>query len=178
MRTANDATIRPATEADLDAIDDIYNDAILNTTATWDEEPWTPARRLAWFKEHDASTPVLVADLEGRVAGFAYLSHYRPKIGYRFTREDTIYIHREFRGRGFGARLLSVLVDAAREIGIHCLIAAIAGENEPSIALHRRLGFTVAGTQKECGIKFGRWLDLTEMTLLLPPASGTTPPGR
>ncbi|MFQ5380670.1 MAG: GNAT family N-acetyltransferase [Dehalococcoidia bacterium] len=178
MAHANDVSIRPATEADLGAIDEIYNDAILTTTATWDEVPWTPEQRLAWFLALDASMPVLVAETGGRIAGFAYLSLYRTKVGYRFTREDTIYIHGDFRGQGIGTQLLGALVARARELGLHCLIAAIAGENEPSIALHRRLGFTVAGTKKECGIKFGRWLDLTEMTLILSPASGTTPPGR
>lgn len=161
--------IRPAVRADLPGIHAIYNDAILNTTATWDEEPWPFERREAWWAEHEAdpTTPVLVADANGTVAGFSCLSWYRPKRGYRFTREDTIYVHPDWQGRGLGRALLSALIERARELGLHVLLAVIEATNEPSIRLHASLGFEVVGTERETGFKFGRWLDATTMQLTL-----------
>lgn len=165
--SAPESLVRPATMADLRSIDDIYNEAILTSTATWDEEPWSPEQRRRWFHDRTSDNPALVAEVEGRCAGFAYMSYYRPRSGYRFTREDTIYLHQDFRGQGVGSLLLGALIDEARRLGIHCLIAVIAGDNQPSIRLHRKLGFEVAGIKRECGFKFGAWQDLTEMTLLL-----------
>ena len=160
--------IRDAREEDLPAINAIYNHEILHGTATWDEEPWTDEARRDWFaKLGDPSTPVLVAEVNGEVGGFAYLSWYRPKTGYRFTREDTIYMDERMRGRGLATPLLSALVQQARMSGMHLLIAVITAENAASIRLHEKLGFRVTGEKKECGFKFGRWLDVVEMTLRL-----------
>jgi L-amino acid N-acyltransferase len=160
--------IRDARENDLPAINAIYNHEILHGTATWDEEPWTEEARRDWFaKLGDPSTPVLVAEVNGEVGGFAYLSWYRPKTGYRFTREDTIYMDERMRGRGLATPLLSALVQQARMSGMHLLIAVITAENAASIRLHEKLGFRVTGEMKECGFKFGRWLDVVEMSLRL-----------
>ena len=93
-------SIRAATEDDLAAILRIYNDAIVTGVATWDEEPWTMAQRRAWWDGHDETQPVLVAEVEGEVAGFAYLTKMSAKSGWRFTREDTIYLDERFQGRG------------------------------------------------------------------------------
>jgi phosphinothricin acetyltransferase len=163
------AVIRPATEADLQRILDIYNDAILTTTATWDEAPWTMERRREWWKDHaaDPTTPVLVADCAGEVAGFSYLSWYRPKSGYRFTREDTVYVDPLFHGQGLGRALLGALMDEARRLGMHAVIASIEASNEASIALHRSFGFEMVGTEREVGFKFNRWLDSVYMEALL-----------
>lgn len=165
----SDAVIRPATHADLPAILRIYNDAIRDTTATWDEAPWTMAQREAWWEQHmaDRGSPVLAAEAGGELAGFAYLSVYRPKTGYRFTREDTIYLDPRFHGQGIGRQLLAALVDRARVLKLHALIAIIEASNEASIALHRGAGFEVVGHEREVGFKFGRWLDLVTMELLL-----------
>lgn len=162
--------VRPATEGDLPAIQRIYNHAILNTVATWDLEPWPDERRLAWFEEHsgDRSQPVLVAELEGEIAGFAYLSEYRPKVGYRHTREDTVYIDERFHRRGVGRALLHALIEDARHLEVHVLLAVIEASNEASIALHREAGFVVAGHMHQTGRKFGRWLDSMIMELHLP----------
>jgi len=163
------AAVRPATEADLQRILDIYNDAILTTTATWDEAPWTMERRREWWDEHaaDPTIPVLVADRAGEVAGFSYLSWYRPKSGYRFTREDTVYVDPRFHGQGLGRALLGALMDEARRLGMHAVIASIEASNEASIALHRSFGFELVGTEREVGFKFGRWLDSVYMEALL-----------
>jgi len=162
--------VRPAARGDLPAIDRIYNDAIRETTATWDEEPWPIARREAWWAEHtaDPTTPVLVAEVADEVVGFAYLSWYRPKSGYRFTREDTVYIDPPWHGKGLGRALLSRLVAHAEAVELHTLLAFIDATNTASIRLHASLGFDVIGTEREVGYKFGRWLDATAMQLLLP----------
>ena len=159
--------IRPAVEADLEALNRIFNNEVLRGTATWDEEPWSIERRRAWLAEHDDSTPVLVAEADGLVAGFAYLSYYRRQSGYRFTRENTVYVDPPHHRRGIGRRLLAALIAEARRAGMHAIIAMIEAENEASIALHRELGFEAIGRLREVGFKFGRWLDDVEMLLLL-----------
>ncbi len=170
LATMEGLIIRPATERDLAAIHAIYNDAVLTTTATWDEEPWPYSQREAWWSEHkgDPSCPVLAADFGGECIGFAYLGHYSEKSGYRFTRSNTVYIAPAFQGKGVGRALMADLVALADESGIHVLVAHIEAANEPSIRLHASLGYVAAGTAREVGFKFGRWLDLLTMQLTLP----------
>lgn len=167
MDTALAVAIRDCTVADLPAILRIYNDEIETGVATWDELPWTMAQREAWFAGHDALTPVLVAEAEGEVVGFAYLTFMSAKSGWRFTREDTIYIDPRAQGQGVGDRLLGALLDAARAIGVHLVVASITSTNTASIALHRKHGFEDAGTLRSAGFKFGEWLDTTHMQRIL-----------
>lgn len=160
--------IRAAATADLDAINRIYNAEIATGVATWDEEPWSAEVRATWFTERQAaSDAVLVAVRADRVIGFAYLSPYRSKRGYRFTREDTLYVEPAEHRRGVGRALLGASIDAARAARRHALVAMIEASNAASIALHARLGFAEVGRKREVGFKFGRWLDLVEMQLLL-----------
>lgn len=160
--------IRDATFDDLPALNALYNEEVLHGTATWDDEPWTQEEREKWFAELDAaSTPVLVAEVNGEVRGFAYLSWYRAKSGYRYTRENTIYIHRACRGMGLGTPLLAALIQRAQVAQVHLLVAMIAADNEPSIRLHASLGFEESGRLKEAGYKFERWLDLVQMTKII-----------
>lgn len=156
--------IRNAVERDLDAINAIYNEEIVTGTATLDEDPWTLEKRQTWFAElRDGGMPVLVAEIAGEVGGFAYLTSYRPKSGYRHTREDTIYLAKRVRGKGLGTPLLAGLVQRAQTSGVHLLVAVITADNEVSINLHRKLGFEHAGLKREAGYKFGRWHDVVEM---------------
>ncbi len=153
--------IRPAAAADLPAINAIYNREILHGTATWDTEPWPLERRQQWWAAHaDPLQPVLVAELEGRVVGFAYLTRMSDKPGWRFTREDTIYLDPAVHGRGYGRLLLAALIETARALGVRLVVALITADNTASIRLHQSLGFERAGALPAAGYKFGRWLDV------------------
>jgi len=160
------ATIRDAAQADLHGIMEIYNDAVANTTAIWNDTLVDIENRRAWFEARKAKGfPVLVAQLDGRVAGYASYGDWRAFDGYRFTVEHSVYVHRDFRGHGLGRRLMQELIEQAASNGVHVMIAAIESENAASIALHSALGFRIAGKFSEVGTKFGRWLDLTCMEL-------------
>lgn len=161
-------TIRPATAADVPAILDIYNEAGVGTTASADHEPHTLDQRSEWLAEHDRDGyPVLVADDGGDVVGWASLSAYHRRIGYRFTAEDSVYISLNRCGEGIGKLLLGALIQSARTAGFHTIVATIGGANEPSIRLHARFGFQHAGTLREAIHKFGKWQDVTYMQLVL-----------
>jgi L-amino acid N-acyltransferase YncA len=164
----NEPTIRPATEADLPAINRIYNYEILNGVAAWEEEPWSMERRRQWFIDHDETMPVFVAEVDGEVAGMSYLSIYRPRIGYRHTRENTVYVDQAFHRRGIGSLLLGRVIEAAAELNMRVLMAVIEASNEASIELHARLGYQRVGTAHRIGFKFGRWLDSTYMEYTFP----------
>jgi L-amino acid N-acyltransferase YncA len=163
----SEPVLRPATRNDLPAINAIYNHEIEFGVATWDYDAWTIEAREAWFDARSPEEPVLVVDLDDQVAGFGYLSWYRSKSGYRFTREDTLYIVPMYQRRGIGARLLGAIVEQAKSIGIHTLIAQIESSNEASIALHQNFGFEFLGLERQVGHKFDRWLDAQSMQLLL-----------
>jgi phosphinothricin acetyltransferase len=166
--------IRPAAEADLEAINRIYNHEILHGTATWDTELWSMERRRAWWASHsDPLQPVLVAETPDGVVGFAYLTLMSEKPGWRFTREDTIYLDPPARGRGIGRLLLGALLEEARRIGVRSVVASITSSNTASIRLHEAFGFTRVGTLRNAGYKFGAWLDTCYYQLDL----GEPPPG-
>ena len=168
-------SIRSATSGDLDAINRIYNHEIEHGTATWDIEPWPIERRREWWTAHsDAMQPVLVAERAGRVIGFAYLTYVSQKYGWRFTREDTIYIDEAFRGMGIGRMLLAAILDAAREIGARSIMASITSTNEASIRLHKQFGFEIMGEWPNAGYKFGQWMSTTYLLLDL----GEPEPGK
>ena len=155
-------TIRPATEADLPGILEIYNDAVLHTTATYDYEPRTLEQRRQWFEDHqrDNYAVFVAVDDTGRNVGWSALNPYHARPGYRFTTENSVYIAADRRGQGIGKQLLEPLIDAARARGLHVIIAAIDATNEASIRLHTRFGFEQVGHFKQVGFKFGRWLDV------------------
>lgn len=163
--------IRPATFGDLPGIRDIYNDAVLHTTATYDVEPETLGDRLRWFEKHlAADLPVFVAverRRKPRVVGWSAVSEFRSRIGYRYTVENSVYVAADRRGRGIGGRLLGPLIDATRDRGYHAIVAGIDSESEASIRLHAAFGFEQVARFREVGYKFGRWLDVIFMELLL-----------
>ena len=163
-----DAVIRVAGEDDLEAITAIYNDAILTTTASWDDEIVTVDNRRAWLAEHGTEPNVtLVAEVDGEVVGFAGYGRYREKAGYDLTVEHSVYLAPAARGLGLGTRLLTELVAAATERGIHVMIGGLSADNETSLRLHRRLGFVETARMPQVGMKFGRWLDLVFVQRIL-----------
>ncbi|MBA4181455.1 MAG: GNAT family N-acetyltransferase [Anaerolinea sp.] len=165
MSSAAALSVRPCRKEDLGAIVRIYNDAIASGVATWDEAPWTMEQREAWFAAHDERTPVLVAVLGEAVAGFAYLTLMSTKSGWRFTREDTIYVDPAAQGKGVGKALMTALLAEARRIGVRLVVASITSSNTVSLELHRRFGFREVGTLHNAGFKFGEWRDTTYMEL-------------
>ncbi|MGN8116915.1 N-acetyltransferase family protein [Labrys sp. 22185] len=156
--------IRPATPDDLPDILAIYNDAVLNSTAIWNWNAVDLANRKAWFDlRRSQSYPILVADVEGTAIGYASYGDWRPFDGYCHTVEHSIYVAGTARRQGAGAALLDALIGAARDAGKHVMLGGIEAGNEPSLALHRRYGFTETARMPEVGQKFGRWLDLVFM---------------
>lgn len=160
--------IRDAVEADLPAIRDIYNHAVEHTTAIWNEVLIDVDNRRVWLELRRAKGfPVLVAEKDGKVAGYASYGEWRAFDGYRHTVEHSVYVDRDCRGAGIGKKLMLELIARAKAADMHVMIAAIEAENKASIALHERLGFRLVGIHREVGIKFGRWLDLAAMELRL-----------
>jgi phosphinothricin acetyltransferase len=160
--------ISNATERDLQPMLDVYNEAILNTTAVYQEETHTLAMRRKWFEEkQQAGLPVLVAYVNAEFAGFSSYGPFRNWPGYRFTVEHSVYVATGFRGRGIGKKLVKALIEHARQQKIHAIIAGIDAAGDASIGLHLSLGFKEVAYFKEVGYKFGRWLDLKFFELIL-----------
>jgi phosphinothricin acetyltransferase len=162
-------TVRHATHDNLPGILEIYNEAVANTTASYDYEPRTLEHRIAWFDDHVKDNfPVFVALNEaGRVTGWSALNRYRDRLGYQFTAENSVYVAADLRGKGIGRLLMRPLVDTARQRGLHAILAGIDAENQSSIRLHASFGFLKVAHFKQVGFKFGRWLDVVYMELLL-----------
>lgn len=160
--------IRDASERDLAAISDIYNYFVTNSTATFATSEESLQERESWFASHQSSNlPVVVAEVEGRVVGWASLSYYHQRCAYRQTVEISFYIHHEYVGRGIGKQLTEKLIHRAREIDCHCIVSLVCSENDASIALLSRFGFSTVGVLKEVGRKFDRWLDVTLLQKML-----------
>jgi len=159
--------IRPATEADLEAINAIYNREVLGGVATWELDPWSDDRRLEWFRARDHEEPVLVAVIDGELVGFTYLSRYRGRRGYRFTRENTVFVTPDHQRQGIGRALLGAIIEAGRSLGLRTLVAWVDEDNVGSIRLHRAFGYEQIGRESETGHKFGEWRSAIELQLLL-----------
>lgn len=153
--------IRDATRADLPAILAIHNDAILNSFSIWQYEAVPLANREAWFDERGAKGfPILVAERDGAVAGYASYGAFRFGAGYDATVENSVYVRGDLRGRGIARELMRALIARAQADGRHVMVAAIGLPNDASLALHRAFGFEDVGTLREIGFKNGRRLDL------------------
>jgi L-amino acid N-acyltransferase YncA len=164
------ATLRPATESDLVAINDIYNHYVLHSTCTYQEELEPLDGRRRWFSHHGDKHPVIVAEADGQVVGWGSLSAYHARSAYRRTVENSVYIHHRHHRRGIGSLLLQELIVRARSLGHHAIIAGIDGEQTASVALHARFHFEKVGHFKQVGFKYNRWLDVIYMELILDPA--------
>lgn len=167
--SAKAVRIRRATPADAAAIASIYNDAVLNSTATYDLEPETVEARRRWLAAQDRSGfPVLVAEEHGSVIGWGALGTFRAKPGFKHTAENSVYVVAGHRGSGVGTALLTELLAEARSLGLHVVVAAIDAESAASVRLHRALGFEPVGVFREVGRKFDRWLDVLFMQWIAP----------
>ena len=161
-------TVRQAAERDLGTILDIYNEAVLNSTATFDTEPRGIEAHREWARQFQSPFVLLVAEQDSEILGWACLHPFAARPGYRYTTEDSVYVRSDSRAAGVGRLLLRALVDYGRTAGFRTIIARIAGENPGSVRLHESLGFERIGVEREVGHKFGRWLDVVVMQLMLP----------
>lgn len=161
--------IRDAGQADIEGITAIYNDAVVHTTAIWNEVTIDTANRSAWLADRRrAGYPVLVAvDGAGGVLGYASFGDWRAWDGYRHTVEHSVYVRADQRGNGIGNTLMLALIERARGIGKHVMVAGIEAKNVGSIRLHEKIGFEHVGHLKQVGTKFGAWLDLVFLQLTL-----------
>ncbi len=166
-RDAPAFTIRRATRDDLPAINEIYNQAVLRTTGTFDTEPKSLEDRRAWFDAHHDGLPVLVYEAGGAVIGWVSLSRYSDRAAYDAAAEISIYVDETQRGRGAGGNLMAALAAAVEGGPLRTIIARIATENAASVRLHERAGFATAGILRSVGEKFGRLLDVTIMQRML-----------
>jgi len=159
--------VRDARSSDASTLMRIYNREVLETTATLDAEPRTLEEQTRWQAERSGGHVVIVVEVDGTIAGFASLSPFKTRAAYRPTVENSVYVDPDFQRQGLGRILMTELIERARMFGFHSVIARIAEGNPGSIALHDAFGYRVVGVEQQVGRKFGRWLDVTEMQLML-----------
>ena len=158
--------IRKATLDDIDQITEIYNEAILKTNATFDNQPKTIEEQKTWFKNHGPKNPILVAEQDNIVVGWAALSEYSDRCAYSNTAEISLYVFKKYQKKGIGKKLLEAIIKEGEKTNLHAIIARITEGNEASIRLHESAGFFHIGVMKEVGFKFGKLLDVYIMEKL------------
>lgn len=161
--------IRIAQREDVPTLLDIYNYEVEYGVATFDLQPKTLEQRMKWFEEHNVNHhPLIVAEVDGVVAGYASLSSYREKEAYQSTVELSVYVAPDYRGQGVATALMEAILKLAKEDDtIHTVVSVITGGNEASVKLHGKFGFTFCGRMKEVGMKFGRLLDIDNYQLFV-----------
>jgi L-amino acid N-acyltransferase YncA len=157
---ASAVVIRPALAADAEHICRIYNHYVTNTVVTFEEEPVTANDMRSRMAAIVEKLPWLVLERNGVIAGYAYASPWKARIGYRFTVESSIYLAPDHVGCGFGSALYGALLEALPALDVHCVIGGAALPNPVSIALHEKLGFRQVAHFRQVGRKFGRWIDV------------------
>jgi len=156
----SEVTIRPAQLSDAAAIAAIYNEEIATTIATFDTEPKTVDERIQWLQSHDERHPILVAEIDGKVIGWASLTIWSDRPAYDDTAESSFYVHSTHRLRGIGRKLKEAIIEEARKLKYHTLIARITDGSRESMHLNESTGYIYVGTLKEVGRKFGKLLDV------------------
>ncbi|MGH9128756.1 MAG: GNAT family N-acetyltransferase [Acidimicrobiales bacterium] len=159
--------VRLAVAGDAEAVADIWNNEVLNSTHVFELVPRSTNAQERWLAEHAGAHPAVVAVDGSLVLGFASLSPYHSRPAYAGSVEDSVYVGSEHRAQGVGRALLEEVVRLAGAHGFHTVIARIADHNQPSVSLHRSAGFDLVGVEHEVGRKFGRWLDVAIMQLML-----------
>ena len=152
--------IRDASFDDLEEITSIYNEAIKKTVATFDTKEKSIYEQEKWFQEHGEKNPILVAEDEDSIIGWAALSKYSTRCAYSETAEISLYIKPNYQGKGIGKKLINNIINAGEKVGLHVVIARITEGNEKSVYLHKKVGFEYVGIMKEVGMKFGERLDV------------------
>jgi len=152
--------VRRATLKDLGGITEMYNEAIWKTVATFDTNPKTVEEQKPWFESHDSMHPILVAEQDGKIVGWASLSKWSDRCAYSDTAEISVYVKEEHQGKGIGKKLMQEILAQGQKGGLHTVVARIAESNEASVRLHEAFGFEHVGTMKEVGRKFGKLLDV------------------
>ena len=172
-------TLRPAKPSDIAAITAIYRPAVLSGTASFELEPPSEEEMLRRYRAvTDAGNPYMVAELDGRLVGYAYASAYRARPGYRFTVENSVYLDPSIHRSGIGLKLMQRLIAECEARGYRQMIAVIGDSaNAGSIGVHAKTGFTMIGTHPDVGLKFGRWLDTVMMQRALGEGAATVPMG-
>jgi phosphinothricin acetyltransferase len=173
----DEVTIRPSRDDDVAAIAAIYVHHVLHGVASFEEVP-PEAEEIARRRQAiiERGLPYLVAERSGRVVGYCYAGPFRPRIGYRFTLEDSVYVDANEVGRGIGRQLLEQVVARCSQLGYRQMVAVIGGrETVPSIKLHEALGFAHIGALPAVGFKFGRWIDIILMQKALGPGASALP---
>ncbi len=155
--------IRKAEFEDIADITKIYNEAILNTEATFDTEPKNDDEQRDWFNSHDIKHPILVAVLDGIITGWASLSNWSDRCAYSDTAEASTYVKEGYRKKGIGRKLFKALVKKGEQVGLHTIICRINADNKVSIYLAKTEGFDDIGVMKEVGRKFGKLIDVRLM---------------
>jgi L-amino acid N-acyltransferase len=160
--------IRKAMEEDLPQLLAIYNDIILHTTAVYDYEPHTLEMRKTWFKtKQEQNFPVFVAEENETIVGFSSIGPFRAWAAYKYSVENSVYVAADVRGKGIGKLLIPPLIEAAKQLNMHTIIAGVDASNEASLKLHKSFGFVEVAHFKEVGWKFDRWLDLKFLQLIV-----------
>ena len=160
--------VRHATETDLPAILAIYNDVIVHTTAVYEYQPHTLAMRTAWFNtKKEQGFPVFVAEEDGTILGLSSIGPFRAWAAYQYSVENSIYVAKESRGKGIAKLLMPPVIEAAKALRMHTVIAGIDAGNQASLQLHRHFGFEEVAHFKQVGWKFNRWLDLKFLQLIV-----------
>lgn len=160
--------VREAQTGDIQQILNIYNHAILHTTAVYDYAPHTFEMRRQWFEtKQEQGFPVFVAEENDEIRGFSSIGHFRAWTAYKFTVENAVYVKNDQQGKGIGKLLMQPLIKSSKALGMHTIVAGIDAENEVSLKLHRHFGFEEVAHFKQVGWKFDKWLDLKFMQLIL-----------
>ena len=180
IRAASGLLVRPSKASDMSAITEIYGHHVLTGLGSF--ELLAPSVDEMVKRRADVLSrnfPYLAAEIDGKVAGYAYASLYRSRPAYRHTLEDSVYVHKEFAGRGVGRALLDALIEGCEKAGARQLIAVIGdSDNKGSIKLHSACGFKRTGTLKAVGFKFGQWVDSVIMQRAIGDAAQSLPPER
>lgn len=163
----DDSMLRKVKPEDAKAIAEIYNGYVLGSTATFETSPVSENEMRKRIEDISSRFPYFVYEKDGKVAGYCYAHQWKEREAYRLTLETTVYLSDDCAGLGIGHRLMSGLISECRRMGFHSLIACITAENLSSIAFHEKLGFTRVSSFREVGFKFGRYLDVVDMELLL-----------